>query len=300
MLIPGVRLVDRPGALHYFDGRRVVSLRGDEAGRDAIRQAIGAPGSTAAEVTAGELRDASELLVRLQLGVVGEAELETVPPAAAFASAEVAGWTTPGEAADRLRDTQVHVWDGPAGGLVRALTTAGIRARSLAGAAEIQHVDPACAVIAVVASDERPLERLRTANAACLTTGVPWLPISAYDGAVLHVGPLMIPGQTGCAECLQRRLAANVAYADVFGEITDAPAAPTLDVLRDWSYSVATLTLLRWIANRDARVPGRLFTLVPDEVAVRQATVFRVPRCSACAAPDFVTAAAPWGIARDH
>ena len=30
MLLPGVLLVERPGVLHFVDGRRVVSVRGDE------------------------------------------------------------------------------------------------------------------------------------------------------------------------------------------------------------------------------------------------------------------------------
>src|SRR3954447_18795234 len=44
MLLPGVRLVERPGALHFFDGRRVVSVRGVEGGPRAPRGGGGATG----------------------------------------------------------------------------------------------------------------------------------------------------------------------------------------------------------------------------------------------------------------
>jgi bacteriocin biosynthesis cyclodehydratase domain-containing protein len=322
MLLPGVRLVARPGALHLFDGRRVVTLRGDEHGHRAIRAAIGQPdgadGGTALDSAA--VAQARDLLVRLRLGVDEADTVIPTPLAAAFASASVAGWVSPREADARLDGVEVHVWDatddaetsragtsrsetsraGTSGGLIRALSESGLRCRALTGPEDIRRLDPQRSITAVVTGDERPATQLRAANDACLARGVTWLPVGAYDGAVVHVGPLMVPGQTACADCLLLRLAANVEYADVYGDIADAPAAPTPPALREWAFSIATLVLLRWIATRDVRLPGRLYTVDPDAVEIRQASVFRIPRCASCAAPDFVTAAAPWDIARDR
>jgi bacteriocin biosynthesis cyclodehydratase domain-containing protein len=296
MLLPGVRLVERSGVLHFFDGRRVVSVRGDKGGQRAIRQAIDDVDDAEA------VRDAREMLIRLRLGTTdAQPELSgAVSLGAAFASAAVAGWVSPREAGERLRGTDVHVWDDAGDGLAGALASSGLRCSSLRGPDEIGSLDPGRSVVAVVAADRRPTQRLRETNAACIAHGVTWLPVGAYDGAVIHVGPLMIPGETACGDCLLLRLAANVEYADAYLDIADAPAAPTPPALREWSYAVAALNLLRWVANRDVRLPGKLYTLVPDEPEIRQATVYRVPRCASCAAPDFVTAAAPWDIARDH
>jgi hypothetical protein len=97
-----------------------------------------------------------------------------------------------------------------------------------------------------------------------------------------------------------RRTAANVSYTELFDDVASAPSAPTPAALRHWSYAVATLALLRWIGDGDVRIPGRLFTLVPDDVQVRQCVVYRVPRCRVCSAPDFIVRAAPWESARDH
>ena len=300
MLLPGVRLVERPGVLHFFDGRRVVSVRGDEAGRRAVREAIG--------VTAGvggqPVDDARDLIDRLRLGTDDGLQDghhgDPVALAAAFASASVAGWVSPLEAHEHLRGTDVHVWDVPGGALLATLSESGLRCAAFSGPDQLAAVDPGRSVVVVAASDEQPTRRLSEVNAACIAHGLTWLPVGAYDGAAIRVGPLMIPGQTACADCLLRRLAANVEYADVYPEIADAPAAPTPPALRAWSHSVAALILLRWVANHDVRLPGRLFTLVPDDLQIRQGTVYRVPRCGTCAAPDFVTAAAPWDIARDH
>ncbi|MEO8888784.1 MAG: TOMM precursor leader peptide-binding protein [Jatrophihabitantaceae bacterium] len=300
MLLPGVRLVERPGVLHFFDGRRVVSVRGDEGGRRAVRQAV--DGASDGAETDQAVTDAHELLERLKLGPAGGQPAGPVSVGAAFASASVAGWVTPSEADARLRDADVHVWDctSDTSGLLDALSASGVHCTELRDLRRIAELDPARSVVVVVASDQHPTQRLREVNAACIARGIVWLPVGAYDGAVIRVGPLMIPGQTACADCLLRRLAANVEYSAEYRDIADAPAAPTPPALRAWSYSVAALILLRWLANHDVRLPGRLFTLVPDDLAIRQATVYRVPRCETCAAPDFVTAAAPWDIAGDH
>jgi bacteriocin biosynthesis cyclodehydratase domain-containing protein len=300
MLLPGVRLVERPGVLHFFDGRRVVSVRGDEAGRRAVREAIG--------VTAGvggqPVDDARDLIDRLRLGTDDGLQDghhgDPVALGASFASASVAGWVSPLEAHEHLRGTDVHVWDAPGGALLDTLSASGLRCAAFYGPDQLAAVDPGRSVVVVAASDEQPTQRLNAANAACIAHGLTWLPVGAYDGAAVRVGPLMIPGQTACADCLLRRLAANVEYAEVYRDVAEAPAAPTPPALRAWSHSVAALILLRWVANHDVRLPGRLFTLVPDDLQIRQGTVYRVPRCETCAAPDFVTAAAPWDIARDH
>jgi bacteriocin biosynthesis cyclodehydratase domain-containing protein len=202
-------------------------------------------------------------------------------------------------ARERLRDMTVRVWDD-SGALCVAIAASGLRAEPLAGPEQIAGLAPDRSVVAVAAADRQPLSRLRAANTACLQHGITWLPVGGFDGATVHVGPLMIPGQTACAECLLRRLAANVEYGGVYPEVADAPSAPAPPAVRDWSYSVAALILLRWLAGRDAGLPGLLLSLAPDELAMRQARVYRVPRCPACAGPDFVTAAAPWDIARDH
>jgi bacteriocin biosynthesis cyclodehydratase domain-containing protein len=303
MLLPGVRLVDGPGALHFFDGRRVVSFRGEDEGREALRSAALELGGAESEhavpaVDRDRLRDARELLIRMKLAERNGGQ--QIPVAAGFASAATAGWVDGAVADKRLAETVVHVWDSPDGLLAGTLAASGLVTQALPDADAIRDLDPTRSAVAVAALDRQPVERLRAANAACLAATVAWLPVGAYDGAVLRVGPLMIPGQTACAGCLLRRLAANVAYADAFQDVVSAPAAPTPPALRTWAYSLAALNLIQWIAARPSDIPGRLLTLLPDQLSIRSSNVLRVPRCTECCSPDFVPAAAPWGVARDH
>jgi bacteriocin biosynthesis cyclodehydratase domain-containing protein len=262
-----------------------------------------------AAVDGAAVADARALLERLAL--VGEPPETPLSTGAAYACAAVGGWVGPAEAAHRLAATTVHVWaedagegDGPddagPGGLARTLRRSGLSVALLSGPAAVADLDPARSVVVVAADEAEPLRRMRAANRACLAAGVPWLPIGAYDGARLPVGPLCLPGQTACFGCLEQRLAANVAYAGLFPAVAAAPAAPTPPALRDWAHALAGLVLLHWIGLREATLPGRLFTLVPAEIAVRSAPVLRVPRCPVCTAPEYRPAAAPWGPDRDH
>jgi bacteriocin biosynthesis cyclodehydratase domain-containing protein len=264
-------LVERPGVPHVSDGHRGASVRGDEGGRRAVRQVIG-----------GAVRAADH-----------PARAAIAPPATAADPGEL---PTPPTRPDPAT-MEVHVWDD-SGTLRAALSASGLRCVPAHGPEHIARIDPARGVLAVAAAGRRALRRLRAANIACLRHGVSWLPVGGYDGAVVHVGPLMIPGQTACAECLLRRLAANLEGAGVYHEPTAATFAPTPTTLRDWSYSMAALILLRWVSGRDAALPGLLLTLAPDDLAIHQARVYRVPRCPGCAGPDHVLDPAPWDIIR--
>ena len=296
MLIPGIRLVDRPGVLYFVDGRRVVALHGDDEIRSAIRSTLSdkhvhVPGEGADEIHA--------LLDRLEVCTEGPRTdvplRDVVSDAVAFASAATGGWTTPALAADRIGETTVYVWADEGSSLRTMLVDSGLLCEPLPWVDDIARLDPALSIVAAVASAIHPATSLSEINTACLANGIAWLPIGAYDGAVAHIGPLMIPGETACFDCLLRRLAANVEYSDVYRDVVaDAPSAPTPPGLRLWCRSVASLVLLRWITTRDPRLPGRLFSLLVDDLRVDQSTVFRVPRCRACDAPDYVGAAAPW------
>src|SRR5581483_1380677 len=160
-LLPGVRLVDRPGVLYFFDGRRVVSLRGDEGARRAVRAALAEPSDGDGDEA---VRDAAALLDRLRLAAPAPGPEVSVP--AAFASAAVAGWVSPQLAEQRLADVEVHVWDESGGRL---------RARPLAGVPGLGRLDPGRAVVAVQLPDDRPAERLLAVNRVCLEYGLTWL-----------------------------------------------------------------------------------------------------------------------------
>ena len=306
MLAPGQRMVDRPGALHFYDGRRVVSLRSDDEVRAAVHALVDIgqvhPGQGDAGPDEATLADLRELLTELAVLDSAEREGAVQTPSAEFASAASGSWVGRREAGERLATIRVRVL---AADDEHDALAAGLRAAGLGVAGRLRHpdevaaLDPDTDLVVATAGAHQPASTLLRVNAACVARRVAWLPIGAFDGAVVRVGPLVLPGRTACFDCTLQRLAANTEFAHLYREVAaDAPSAAAPAAVQAWAHAIGALLLVRWIGARDPHVPGRLLTLVPDECGIRRATVFRVPRCPVCVAPDHVPAAAPWELGR--
>jgi bacteriocin biosynthesis cyclodehydratase domain-containing protein len=308
VLSSGTRMIERAGVLHFYDGRRLVSLHTDVQLRGAIAaisDLSAIPGdltelaahlnidpSTTEQLVA--LMRSNDLL-KLDTARLSDASSNTVD----FLSGLVAGEVDARQADGRLTATTVHVLGTTPGALCDALHANGLRAAP-SSMAVLREADPNnTLVVAESATAHRTTESdLCAVNRFSLDHGLSWLPIGAYDGELIRVGPLIIPGQTACFDCTVTRLAANVEYSAHYRDVVLAMAAASAPAaVRSWAHSVAALSLLRWVGARDSSVPGTIHTLVPRELSIRSATVFRVPRCPTCQARDFIPAAAPWETA---
>jgi bacteriocin biosynthesis cyclodehydratase domain-containing protein len=144
------------------------------------------------------------------------------------------------------------------------------------------------------AADELP--RLREWNEQALGSAQPWLQILPFDGRYATVGPLYLPGDTGCYECFRRRRSANLGALDEL-ELLEAvpaayPAAPALDaVLAGLAVQVA----LHWLVLGDHYAPACFLALEPlPVVGLTSHHLHRVPRCGACSGTADVAAPLPW------
>ncbi|MDQ1751792.1 MAG: hypothetical protein QOE71_2848 [Pseudonocardiales bacterium] len=324
MLRPGHRLIERAGVLHIYDGRRLVSLQVDSPVKEAIlalakpddgdhgpetRPDMVTPEMLAASTAldAESLQQLIDLLVRLSLidlsltdnddACRGPDSVSAANPrslGAAFVSAVSFDRHTRHSIADRLAARSVLVVNAGEGDLLRTLLAAGLRARSVSMSDLEQSVDGTSIVVADAADFGSMLDLLGV-NELSLRRNFSWLPISTFDGDVLRVGPLVIPGQTACFDCTLTRLASNVEFGALYRDVVaPAPAAATSAALRAWASAIASLTLLSWIGTADDAIPGTIRTLSPADLTMRSATVYRVPRCLSCGAADFLPLAAPW------
>ena len=84
--------------------------------------------------------------------------------------------------------------------------------------------EPGSFVVAAPGPDERrrALERL---NELALERRAPWLQVLPFDGRVLVVGPLFLPGASACRECFVLRRGACSGYDDDF-ELVERSHAP--------------------------------------------------------------------------
>jgi bacteriocin biosynthesis cyclodehydratase domain-containing protein len=202
----------------------------------------------------------------------------------------------PATAADRLRNATVGVVGG--GGvrldLVRLLGATGLRNLTALRWSSRRRVDLA---ILVPAADE--LDRLSAWNRAALATGSPFLLLRPWDGRMASVGPLVLPGQTCCYECLLLRRAANAAYGDDLAEVEATPLAAAPDpALEAIAAAVAAHLAVGWLVGGDRTVPGVLYAIeTMPALRLREHSVLRVPRCPACSVAERAAPPLPWHAA---
>jgi bacteriocin biosynthesis cyclodehydratase domain-containing protein len=133
-------------------------------------------------------------------------------------------------------------------------------------------------------------------NRNALDQGVPWVLVRPFDGLVVTVGPLVIPGESACYECLQLRLASHLEYGAELDRIESVPVAAGQSAgLTASSAGLAAHIVLSWLGTHDARLPGLLFVLeTQPQISLTSHPVLRVPRCRSCSDAGLLAAPLPW------
>jgi len=152
-------------------------------------------------------------------------------------------------------------------------------------------------VVVTPAADE--LDRLPGWNRAALELRRPYLLVRPWDGRLASVGPLVLPGQTGCYQCLLLRRGANSGFADELDELEAAPlAAPPDAPAGSIAAAIAADVVERWLVGRDPTVPGVLYAVERQpELRLGAHAVLRVPRCPSCSVEERQAAPLPWHAA---
>lgn len=133
-------------------------------------------------------------------------------------------------------------------------------------------------------------------NVAMLQQDRPWMLVEPYDGEVLTVGPVMLPGQTCCAECVRLRRAAHAPYggASAWSTLVVAPRLSTTPaVLRLQADLVTLVAAVHVLRPQDSGV-GIAHSLDPRTMQTAQHRVLRVPRCPACSPTARRALPFPW------
>jgi bacteriocin biosynthesis cyclodehydratase domain-containing protein len=152
------------------------------------------------------------------------------------------------------------------------------------------------AALAIVIPEADELDRLPAWNVSALRRGLPFLVIRPWDGRFASVGPLVVPGQTACYECVQLRRGAASGYPADFVDVESAPIAVQASAeIEAIVAAVAVHVALRWLVGSDRTVPGVLFTVEAlPALAIGRHDVLRVPRCAACSLASTVAPPLPW------
>jgi len=264
-----------PALLPLLDGTRTV---------DELAERVGVAARPAIDF-ALETLDAHGLLTD---GPV--APPDVLPAAHALAAAHS---LSPTAAAERLRSA--------AAGVVGSGASAAEMTRLLriAGLGDVRRVSwrrGADVDLTLVAPAEDELDAVPAWNELALRRSSTWLLVRPFDGRLAAVGPIILPHETCCYECLLLRRAANVEYGGDLAEIEAAPVAATADAgLAALTVALAVHLALRWLVARDATLGGVMYAVEPRPgPSVTAHPVLRVPRCPTCSRAGRFAPRLPW------
>jgi ribosomal protein S12 methylthiotransferase accessory factor len=196
-------------------------------------------------------------------------------------AAESALWTEhlvdPAAAARRLADTPVAVrafGDVDIAPLEALLRSTGVR---MDGQPKLT----------IVATDSYLRGGLRRCNEEAIQHGRPWLLVKPV-GCLIWLGPLFVPGKTGCLTCLTERLQANapvLAYLESkrghTGEAGAHHAATPATLQTAWGLTAAAAAT--WIARGELpHLEGKVRTVDVLTAESQTHTLVRLPSCREC------------------
>lgn len=134
-------------------------------------------------------------------------------------------------------------------------------------------------------------------NKLALERSTAWMLVGGFDGRIAPVGPLFIPGETACYECLKLRLRVNSEYRDHAEALAkSAPPFPEMLSVVSMVAGLAVTLAARWLTWRDPFVPGLFYAFEYETVwDLTPHRVYRVPRCPACSPLTGLSSPSPWG-----
>jgi bacteriocin biosynthesis cyclodehydratase domain-containing protein len=145
--------------------------------------------------------------------------------------------------------------------------------------------------LTVIVTDDLLCAELAAANRAALAQAAPWLLVRP-TGRFVSVGPLFVPGRTGCWECLAVRMRAQreperIAGRYVSGDFIPLPRATT-DATRRIAIGMAVAKIAEWVARGGAlpALEGRIVTFDMLRFETGWHTLVRLPFCAACGAAN--------------
>ena len=152
----------------------------------------------------------------------------------------------------------------------------------------------------VVATDGYLRSDLRACNEEALKHGRPWLLVKPV-GRWVWLGPLFVPGKTGCWACLAERIQANapvLAYLESkrnhTGEAGTHRAATPATLQAAWALPATAVA--SWVARGELpHLEGKVRSLDVLTTESQTHTLVRLPFCAVCGEP--IRAARPVRIA---
>lgn len=253
-----VLLFDDRGYSHLLEGRLYALLAPYLREKYTVDQILKKLSQKASQV------DIYHALLRLEKkGIIGE-EVKTLPKSLLTFCHRLS--VPPEEAVARLKRTSLSFFSlgkGSTQKLKKALR-------------EFPFASSPPSSLNIVAADHYCRKELRKFHRQALQTKTPWLLIKPV-GIEVWVGPLFIPHQTACFECLLHALQRN--------QVKNAPPSSkaSLDAVSSIGYNLAALEIFKWaVRGSNPELEGKIFSYDSASNRAEHHLVIRRPQCLAC------------------
>jgi ribosomal protein S12 methylthiotransferase accessory factor len=147
--------------------------------------------------------------------------------------------------------------------------------------------------LAVVLTSDYLEPELATFNQKALQTQQPWILVKPV-GAVIWIGPIFIPGKTGCWQCLAHRLRGNREIETSIQQqknlvnpfpISRSILPSTLQI----GLNLAATEIAKWIVHGEhEQLEGKLITLDLASLNLRHHVLVKRPQCPACGDSEYL------------
>lgn len=147
----------------------------------------------------------------------------------------------------------------------------------------------------VVLTDDYLHDGLAAFNQEALAHDRSWLLVKPV-GMELWIGPLFLPGRTGCWACLAQRLRASRKIHHYLREkkqlLSLLPTPPAaLPSTVQTAYSIAATETVKWlVSGQNKEIEGRIVTLDMTSLAKQRHQLVRRPQCADCGDAETVAA----------
>jgi bacteriocin biosynthesis cyclodehydratase domain-containing protein len=147
----------------------------------------------------------------------------------------------------------------------------------------------------VAVTDDYERAGLREIDRQCREAGRPWLLLKPY-GLSAWLGPLYVPGQTGCHACLLHRLEKHRKLETFLarrraGGAPIAPAVAALPSTERAAFALAATEIAKWLVfGKSDALEGKVVTSDAETLERKAHTLTRRPQCPGCGDRGLVAA----------
>lgn len=144
--------------------------------------------------------------------------------------------------------------------------------------------------VKIILTDDYLKDGLARFNEKALTLSRPWMLVKPV-GTILWIGPIFVPGKTGCWQCLAQRLQDNRPVEQFIAKHQDSRTTPLISPLSGLpttgqiALSMAATELFKWIVQgENPHVEGRIVTYDTLSLKTQSHILVKRPQCPSCGA----------------